>query len=225
MSEPMSPSVQPTVREFWDEQSAHFDDEVDHGLGDPAARAAWRAHLQEWLPAPPSRVLDLGCGTGSLSLLAVQDGHRVTGIDLAPTMVEEARRKCSGYPAEFHEGDAGNPAVDGPFDAVMARHLLWTLPEPAQALTRWVSLLRPGGRLVLVEGCWSPVGGSTADASSPYARGAEEHPWSGGVRAETLVEAVDPLVDRVEVVCLSRDSLLWGREVDDERFALIARVA
>ena len=50
-------------------------------------------------------------------------------------------------------------------------------------------------------------------------------PWQGGVRAEDLVAALDPLVARLEVVCLSDDSALWGREVDDERYAVVADIA
>jgi SAM-dependent methyltransferase len=216
MSEPTHTDELPSVRDFWECQVPRYDEDVDHGLTDPAARAAWAAHLHTWLPAPPASVLDLGCGTGSLSLLALEAGHRVHGVDLAPAMVAAATSKCSGHDATFAVGDAADPQVDGPVDAVLARHLLWTLPDPHAALARWVGLLRPGGRLVLVEGRWWPAG-----AATPYARGAETMPWQGGVRAEDLVAALDPLVDRLEVVCLSSESVLWGRDVDDERYAVI----
>ena len=116
--------------------------------------------------------------------------------------------------------------ADGSVDVVTARHLLWTLPDPHAALARWVAAVRPGGRLVLVEGRWTvPSDPDGAPDSAPYAQGADEMPWHGGVRAEDLVAALDPLVDRVEVHCLSGDSSLWGREVDDERFAVVAHVA
>jgi SAM-dependent methyltransferase len=183
-------------------------------------RAAWARRLADWLPSEPSDVLDLGCGTGSLSLLALQAGHRVVGLDLAPAMIDEARGKCAGLPARFAVGDACDPRPgETRFDVVLARHLLWTLPDPHAVLRRWVALTRPGGRLVLVEGRWHPVG-----AGSPYARGAEDLPWAGGVRGEQLVEALDPLVERLELVCLSADSDLWGRAVDDERYAVLATV-
>ena len=93
------------------------------------------------------------------------------------------------------------------------------LPDPPAALARWVDLLRPGGRLVLVEGRWAPAG-----PVSPYAQETAEMPWQGGVRAEDLVAALDPLVERLEVQCLSDQSVLWGREVDDERYAVVATV-
>jgi hypothetical protein len=73
---------------------------------------------------------------------------------------------------------------------------------------------------VLVEGRWWPAG-----AVEPYAQGTETMPWQGGVRAEDLVSALDPLVERLEVVCLSAESVLWGRDVDDERYAVVATAA
>ena len=215
-SPPVDPGL-PTVRDFWDAQSSRYDEDPDHGLGDAAARQAWRAHLTQWLPQPPGIVLDLGCGTGSLSLLAVEAGHQVRGVDLSPAMVAQATAKCAGLDASFTVGDAADPPVAGPVDAVLARHLLWTLPDPHAALQRWLGLLRPGGRLVLVEGRWWPAG-----AVEPYAQGTETMPWQGGVRAEDLVAALDPLVERLEVVCLSTESVLWGRDVDDERYAVVA---
>jgi SAM-dependent methyltransferase len=216
-SPPVDPAL-PTVREFWDTQSTRYDEDPDHGLRDPAAREAWRAHLTQWLPEPPATVLDLGCGTGSLSLLALEAGHRVRGVDLSPAMVAEATAKCAGLDATFTVGDAADPPAAGPVDAVLARHLLWTLPDPHAALRRWLGLLGPGGRLVLIEGRWWPAG-----AVEPYAQGTATMPWQGGVRAEDLVAALDPLVERLEVVCLSGDTVLWGRDVDDERYAVVAR--
>lgn len=210
-----------TIPDYWDAAALDFDREPDHGLRKPRVRAAWSRCLADWLPAAPADVLDLGCGTGSLALLALGAGHRVVGVDLSPSMVERARAKSAGLPAEFVVGDAAEPAVgDRRFDVVMARHLLWTLTDPHAALRRWVDLTRPGGRLVLVEGRWCPAG-----AVAPYARGAETMPWAGGVRGEDLVAALDPLVARLELVCLSEDADLWGREVDDERYAVVATVA
>ncbi|MEU7474147.1 class I SAM-dependent methyltransferase [Streptomyces sp. NPDC044984] len=188
----------------WDGAAAAFDEEPDHGLRDPAVRAAWAARLRAWLPERPGDVLDLGCGTGSLSLLAAERGHRVTGVDRSPAMVALAREKLAGRDAVFLVGDATAPPVgEERYDAVLVRHVLWTLPEPDRALRHWRDLLRPGGRLVLVEGVWGTV--------SPV-----------GVPADRLTALLAPLGGRVSVERLSRDAALWGREVDDERYAVVA---
>ena len=149
---------------MWDREALTFDREADHGLADPECRAAWRDLLADALPDPPARVADLGCGTGTLSLLLAEEGHTVTGVDFSPAMVERARAKA-GHLAEFHVGDAAEPPLEpAVHDVVLSRHVLWALPDPAAALTRWIGLLAPGGRLVLVEGRWHTGGGLTVPA-------------------------------------------------------------
>ncbi|MEU8383953.1 methyltransferase domain-containing protein [Streptosporangium sp. NPDC048865] len=210
-----------SIASFWDAAAASFDDEADHGLRDPRVRAAWAGRLRSWLPGPPADVLDLGCGTGSLSLLLAQLGHRPVGVDLSPRMAEQARRKltAAGFDAAVLVGDASDPPVRAgrSFDVVLVRHLLWTLPAPRAALLRWVGLLRPGGRLVLVEGRWD---GPVDDRSC--AAGSEALPWLGGVTAERLLQALRPLVADLRTEPLT-DPDLWGRPIHDERYAVIAR--
>ncbi|WP_405766391.1 class I SAM-dependent methyltransferase [Streptomyces sp. NBC_01538] len=190
----------------WDEAAATFDDEPDHGLRDTVVREAWAARLRTWLPDRPADVLDLGCGTGSVSLLAAEQGHRVTGVDLSPAMVEQARAKLAGRDAVFLVGDAGSPPVgEERFDVVVVRHVLWTLPDPARVLRHWRGLLRAGGRMVLVEGVWGTV--------SPV-----------GIPAGTLTDLLAPLAADVRVERLSGDARLWGREVEDDRYAVVARL-
>ncbi|MFI6281084.1 class I SAM-dependent methyltransferase [Streptomyces sp. NPDC050988] len=188
----------------WDAESVTFDDEPDHGLRDPVVREAWAARLRGWLPRGPADVLDLGCGTGSLSLLASEQRHRVTGVDSSPRMVDLARAKLAGRDAAFLVGDAAAPPVgEQRFDVVLVRHVLWTLPDPGRVLRHWRGLLRPGGRLVLIEGVWGTV--------SPV-----------GISADRLTGLLAPLAEDVRLESLSDDPLLWGREVEDERYAVVA---
>ncbi|EST37513.1 hypothetical protein N566_12615 [Streptomycetaceae bacterium MP113-05] len=212
------------IADYWDNAATTYDEEPDHGLTDPATRAAWAGRLAEWVPPPAGSVLDVGCGTGSLAMLLAEAGHLVTGVDAAPGMVWRARAKteAAGVRARFLLGEAADPPVgDRPFDTVLERHVVWTLPDPRRALRRWVSLLRPGGRLVLVEGRWRQ---SAATRGEPYVAGAETLPWHGGVSADELAAAVRPLVADLHVVSLSDDPALWGGPVADERYALIADV-
>ena len=78
----------------WDAEAEAFDEAADHGLRDATVRAAWRSLLVSLLPPPPARVADLGCGTGSLSLLLADEGHPVTGVDFSPAMVARAVAKA-----------------------------------------------------------------------------------------------------------------------------------
>ena len=190
-----------TTQEFWDRHAATFDDEPDHGLRDPRVRDAWARLLLPFVPAESS-VADLGCGTGSLSVLLAKAGHDVHGLDLSEEMIKAARAKASGVSASFATGDAARPPYPkASFDVVLARHVLWALPDPAAALREWVSLLKPDGVLLLVEGRWSTGAGLTA---------AQTRSLVLGVRTEAVVT---PLT--------SED--LWGRAIDDERYLLVSR--
>jgi SAM-dependent methyltransferase len=157
-----------------------------------------------------------------VSLLLKGQGHLPVGVDLSPRMVERARHKISMAGVEFLllVGDASDPPAEAgdAFDVVLTRHLLWTLPDPAGALSRWIRLLRPGGRLVLIEGRWDVPAGA-----APYVAGARRLPWNGGVTAEDLAAAVRPLVGELWSEPLD-DPVLWGRAIHDERYALIAQV-
>jgi len=140
------------VRAYWDADAATYDDSPDHGAASPAERAAWNAALARLLPAPPCRVLDAGAGTGFLSLACARLGHRVTALDLSAGMLERLRATAErdGLAVEVVQAGAESPPP-GPFDAVVERHLLWTLPDPGAALAAWLTAA-PNGRLVLFEG-------------------------------------------------------------------------
>ncbi|MEO3867993.1 methyltransferase domain-containing protein [Nonomuraea sp. B12E4] len=147
-----------------------------------------------------------------------------------------ARAKLAGTDASILLGDAAQPPVgDRRFDVLLARHLLWaTIPTPQVALAHWKGLLRPGGRLVLIEGRWSPWADSGSNTGSNTGSGSGgglggdsgggsggELPWAVGVRAVDLVTALRPLVAEIHVDPLP-DPMLWGKEIDDERYAVVA---
>src|SRR5262245_34495293 len=96
------------VAAYWDMAADSFDRHPDHGLRDPQTRAAWPARLDSWLPDPPAEILDLGCGTGSLTLLMARQGHQVTGVDISAVMAEHARRKlaAAGFTSRVLVADA-----------------------------------------------------------------------------------------------------------------------
>lgn len=103
--------------------------------------------------APGERVLDLGCGRGAVLFPArdaVGDTGTVTGIDLAPAMVELTRAdvEAKGWVNVHVEvGDAEHPPFEpGSFDAILLGLAIFFIPDPAAALRRYADLLAPGGR-------------------------------------------------------------------------------
>lgn len=188
---------------LWDAQAATFDNEPDHGLRDPLVRDAWRSLMRSLLPPIPSRVADLGCGTGTLSLLLAEDGYAVDGVDFSPEMVRRATTKAGSFPGtSFVLGDAGDPPLEaGQYDVVLTRHVLWALPDPASAVARWERLLADDGRLVLVEGSWSTGTGLTT--------------------AETVA-----LVEDLGLTATTRsleDPDFWGGPISDERYVVVGK--
>lgn len=158
-------SSQPAERlkKYWDDDATGYDDSPGHHPRTRYELAAWRAALVGLLPPPPSTVLDVGAGTGFLSLLVAGLGHDVTALDASPRMLEQLRRKATGAGVAVTTvlGDAtstlqqSSDAGEQPrFDVVISRHLLWTLPDPVGALRAWREASAVGGRLVLVEALW-----------------------------------------------------------------------
>ena len=178
MSATHADPVKKQVAQHWDRRAAHFDEDFGHSIGSPAERAAWDRILDLVIPAGrPMDALDAGCGTGFLSLELAARGHRVSGIDFAPAMLVAARGKAAAQrlSVHFEEGDAEQlPFPPGNFDLVISRHVLWTLPHPEAAIDEWIRVLRPGGRLAIVDGAQyseaaAPPQRENARTSSEYA--------------------------------------------------------
>ena len=147
--------VHDQIRAFWDRDSHTYDDSASHAASDPLEAAAWRAALLRALPDRGAKLLDAGAGTGALSLLAAELGYVVTALDLSEGMLSKARAKAEANEVDltFVVGSAAQPPP-GPFDAIMERHVVWTVPDPVSVLRAWRDVMVPGGRLVLFEGLW-----------------------------------------------------------------------
>ena len=158
------------IREFWDEDAEVYDSSPEHYPRRPQEQAAWAGALRRLLPEPPAAVLDVGAGTGFLSLLLAGQGYDVTAVDLSPGMLAKLQAKAAARDLSVRtvEADALNPP-SGNFAAVVERHLLWTLPEPAKALAVWHEAA-PEGRLVLVEGTWGQTRTASVDGLRALAR-------------------------------------------------------
>jgi SAM-dependent methyltransferase len=153
-----SNDVQAHITGFWSTVAADYDahagNVAEHGS---VEYRRWVDVLASVLPDPPGDVLDVATGSGYVALAAASIGQRVTAIDLAPAMLEElvANATARSLTVDARLGDAVAPDfAPASFDAVTSRHLLWTLREPARAMVNWRQLLRPGGRLVAVDGFW-----------------------------------------------------------------------
>jgi SAM-dependent methyltransferase len=153
-------TIKGRIESYWSKSAPGYDSHFGHGIHSDTEEELWLSLLRDNIPfAPGAAILDVGCGTGFLSLLLARLGYTVTGIDLSGPMRAEALRKARemGLAIDVAEGDAEAPDfAPHSFDAVISRHLVWTLPDPAKALRAWEKVLKPGGRVVIIDGVWTP---------------------------------------------------------------------
>ena len=113
-----------------------------------------RLHL-----APSAKVLDVACGTGNLAIPAARHGARVTGVDIAPNLLAQARDRATaeGLDAVFEEGDAEQlPYADADFDVVMSMFGAMFAPRPELAAAELARVCRTGGIIAMAN--WTPRG-------------------------------------------------------------------
>jgi SAM-dependent methyltransferase len=109
--------------------------------------------------APGSQLLDVGCGSGQLALIAAKDGLEVTGVDIAGNLIERARARAQaeGLRARFEEADAeALPFEDGSFDVVTSLIGAMFAPQPDLVAKELLRVCVPGGTIAMAN--WTPQG-------------------------------------------------------------------
>jgi len=120
---------------------------------------------------PGARVLDIACGTGNVTIPLARRGARVTGLDMMPHLLEEARARAAreGLPIRFDEGFAETlPYPDGSFDVLVSMFGIMFSPLPATVVSEMARVLRPGGRLALANWTPSSFGGKMSAVAGRY---------------------------------------------------------
>ncbi len=182
-------SIKEEIREYWSARAATFDLSPGHEIFTDEERAAWHALFRRHLgEGKGRRALDLASGTGVISRLLHELDFKVTGLDFAEPMLERARAKAADgrLPVEFVAGDAEQTFErDASYDVLVTRHLVWTLENPAAAFAEWFRILKPGGRLLIVD----------HDPAARTAR-AKAQRWVAGILKGWTRPASSPGVDR-----------------------------
>jgi len=153
------------------------------------------------------RVLDVGCGTGVVAVTAARLGAQVTGADLTPELLAQARENAAiaGVAVEWHEADVEQlPFGDRQFDAVLSQFGHIFAPRPDVATSEMLRVLKPGGTIAF--STWPPdqYSGRTQALLARYAP-----PPPPGVPAPVLWG--DPAVVRERLGAAVRD-LVFDRD-------------
>jgi ubiquinone/menaquinone biosynthesis C-methylase UbiE len=198
------------IRDYWSKRSETFDLAFGHGIPRGAEFNAWQQAIRDHLGDQPLRVLELACGTGEVTALIHDLGHDVTALDFSEAMLAIAGAKHAGKQhLRFVLADAENSMEpDSRYDAIICRHLVWTLTDPAKAFEEWRRLLKPDGILLVFDGDWAKPTRLGRAASWLIGRidrlfGADRHydgalsqrhsaimselPFGAGLRPDTLV--------------------------------------
>lgn len=139
------------IENYWNERSEDFS-RVRRLELEGRSAATWLDLILKRLPQrKPLKFLDVGTGAGFFAVLLAKCGHDVTGVDMSPKMLNEARKNVAAFDcrADFIRMNAqALNFANETFDAVLSRNLTWTLPDVMEAYREWHRVLKVGGVLI-----------------------------------------------------------------------------
>jgi ubiquinone/menaquinone biosynthesis C-methylase UbiE len=143
-------------RALWDKQASGYDSRTLTMFEDAYAQSIKRTRAAL---APGDRVLEIGCGTGILTLGIASEVESVIGTDISPEMIAVARRKAEAQDVDnvtFRVADGYElPFEAASFDAVLIFNTLHVVKEPETLLGEARRLLKPGGPLITATDCYA----------------------------------------------------------------------
>lgn len=139
---------------YWDQRAEGYSHTIHHQLENEVSNF-YRDLLAKCAPpGNPLHCLDVGCGPGFFSMLLAQLGHHVTAVDCSPGMLEKARENFHemGLEVSTVQADVERlPFSAESFDYVVSRDLTWALRHPRETYLEWLRVLKPGGKLLIVD--------------------------------------------------------------------------
>lgn len=138
------------IRDYWDKRARDY----DRAPGHSGFEEEWKKFLSGKLSSE-SKILDVGTGTGFLALLLAELGYEVVGVDISEEMIKVAREKAEkrNLKVEFKLGNAEKlDFKNEEFDAVVSRHLLWTLQNLKNCIAEWKRVTK--NKVLVIDGVW-----------------------------------------------------------------------
>jgi ubiquinone/menaquinone biosynthesis C-methylase UbiE len=145
------------IERHWSRDANNYNKSIKITLKSEETKRHWQEVFTDALRKDHLKILDVGTGPGIVAFLLAELGHDVTGVDFSQVMLRNAlkNKQALGLPVDFKIGDAEKlPFDDNTFDAVVSRYVLWTVTDPMKAMLEWKRVLKPGGKVVIVDGNW-----------------------------------------------------------------------
>ena len=242
---------------YWSARAETFDLSASHKIEARYGIPEWHRFLSRACKLGNGglggwQVLDIACGTGEISRVLTSMGAMVTGVDFSESMLREASAKMAGSSWNGVLGDAAAmlTIADETYDLAVTRHLAWTLTDPAAAYAEWFRVLKPGGRLIVIDGNFQAprsrwlrlrhwLADKLAKTSNPghdrlrHEAIVRQLPYADGLTAERLSQDLSAAgFHAIEPLCVRRlynqgmrgyDIAERLRQSAERRFALLAR--
>ncbi|OUS34601.1 hypothetical protein A9Q94_16040 [Rhodobacterales bacterium 56_14_T64] len=151
------------IRAYWSDRAERFDESASHHIEAKYGVPEWHKMLRRAFGLAPDQnlqgasMLDIACGTGEISRVLCDFGATVTGLDFSDAMHAKSRAKLENQNWQALTCDAellvGVP--DNSFDYAITRHLVWTLTDHKAAFSEWERVLKPGGKILIIDGNFS----------------------------------------------------------------------
>jgi ubiquinone/menaquinone biosynthesis C-methylase UbiE len=145
------------VTEHWDRRAGLYNNSISRDYSDQRSFRAWKKVYAEAIGEGSGRLMDCGCGPGTVTMYISDLGYDITDYDQSAEMLKNARKNAETLhiDAEFVQGNAEDmPFEDGTFDIIVSQNMLWTVPHPEKVLSEWYRVLKEGGRIVYIDGDW-----------------------------------------------------------------------
>ncbi len=183
----VDPEIKRKIADYWDRRSRGYNLSTLLELKDSAR---YEALIDSVLPpGKPSRVLDLGTSCGLMALIAARLGHNVTAVDFSSAMIKHAKLNASKFRLDIEFLQADMEDLNLPrceFDLIIMKSSIWLLQEPAVSISRFISFLKPGGHLLIVDGNYY-----LGQYDPEYARMTYEGKDNSGLHGMTNMDGVD----------------------------------
>ena len=143
------------LKSYWNQRAEGYSISNRESL-ESNDKEEYEKFLRKYIPKNKKcKTIDMGCGPGFLAILLADMGYESFAFDCTENMLAKAEENARDLGVKIHtiQGDAQNPDIeDKSFDLLVSRNVIWNLENPEKAYKEWIRILKPGGRIIILDG-------------------------------------------------------------------------